>query len=89
VQDLPAVSAVGTLDPGSTPEIAGGIVPTSVTRVVVTQPDGTKVQVRLVTVGGEKVFAVALRPGAKPLRWVAYDSAGKVASASTAPAAAG
>jgi hypothetical protein len=89
VQDLPAVSAVGTLDPGSTPEIAGGIAPASVTRVVVTQPDGTKVQVRLVTVGGEKVFAVALRPGAKPLRWVAYDSAGKVASASTAPAAAG
>jgi hypothetical protein len=84
VQDLPAVSAVATLDPGSTPEIAGGIAPASVTRVVVTQPDGTKVQVRLVTIGGEKAFAVALRPGAKPLRWVAYDSAGKVVASSSA-----
>jgi hypothetical protein len=82
VQDLPEVTAVGALDPGSTPEIAGGIAAASVTSVLVTQPDGTKVQVRLVTVGGEKVFAVALRPGAKPLRWVAYDSAGKVVASS-------
>jgi hypothetical protein len=27
---------------------------------------------------------VALRPGAKPLRWVAYDSAGKVVASSSA-----
>ena len=82
VQDLPAGTAVATLDPGSTPEVAGGIAPDSVARVVVTQPDGTKVQVRLVTVGGEKAFAVALRSGSKPLRWVAYDSAGKVVGSS-------
>ncbi len=82
VQDLPAVTAVATLDPGSTPEVAGGVAPDSVARVVVTQPDGTKVQVRLVPVGGEKAFAVALRPGAKQLSWVAYDSAGKVVGSS-------
>ena len=82
VPGLPAVTAVATLDPGSTPEVAGGIAPDSVARVVVTQPDGTKVQVRLVTVGGEKAFAVALRSGSKPLRWVAYDSAGKVVGSS-------
>ena len=82
VQDPPAGTAVATIDPGSTPEVAGGIAPDSVARVVVTQPDGTKVQVRLVTVGGEKAFAVALRSGSKPLRWVAYDSAGKVVGSS-------
>jgi len=83
VQDLPTGAAVATLDPGSTPEVAGGIAPALVTRVVVTQPDGTKVQVRLVPVGGEKAFAVALRPGAKQLSWVAYDSTGKVVASST------
>jgi hypothetical protein len=35
-----------------------------------------------VTVGGQKVFAFAVRPGAKPLRWVAYDRAGKVVASS-------
>ena len=49
---------------------------------MVTQPDGTTIQVRLVTVGGQKVFAFAVRPGAKPLRWVAYDSAGNVVTSS-------
>ena len=79
---LPAVTALATLNPGRTPEIAGGVAAASVARVVVTQPDRTKVQVRLVTVGGQKVFACAVRPGAKPLRWVAYDRAGKVVASS-------
>ena len=82
VPAVPAVSAVNTCNPGSTPQIAGGVVPASVTRVALTEPDGTTVQVRPVTVGGRKLFAVALRPGGKPLRWVAYDSAGKVVASS-------
>jgi hypothetical protein len=80
----PAVTGVLTLNQGRTPEIAGGVAPATATRVVVTQPDGTKVQVRLVTVGGQKVFAFAVRPGGKPLRCVAYDSAWKVVASSTA-----
>jgi hypothetical protein len=83
VPNLPAVTAVQVLNQGSTPEIAGGVAPASAARVVVTQPDGTKVQVRLVTIGGKKAFAFAVRPGAKPLRWVAYDSAGTVIASSS------
>jgi hypothetical protein len=80
----PALTGVLTLNQGSTPEIAGGVAAASVARIVVTQPDGTKVQVRPVTVGGQKAFAFAVRPGAKSLRWVAYDSAGNVVASSTA-----
>jgi hypothetical protein len=83
LQNLPSVTAVQVLNQGSTPEIAGGVAPASAARVVVTQPDGTKVQVRLVTIGGKKAFAFAVRPGAKPLRWVAYDSAGTVIASSS------
>ncbi len=79
---VPAPIAVMTLNQGASPEIAAGVASASVVRVVVTQPDGTTAQVRLVTVGGQKVFAVAVRPGAKSLRWVAYDSAGKVVASS-------
>jgi len=78
----PAVTGGITLNQGRTPEIAGGVAAASVARVVVTQPDGTKVQVRLVTVGGQKAFAFAVRLGAKPLGWVAYDSAGNVVASS-------
>jgi hypothetical protein len=78
----PAAAGVITLDQGCTPEIAGGLAPAAAARVVVTQPDGTKIQVRLVTVGGKKVFAFAVRAGAKPIRWVAYDSTGKVVASS-------
>jgi len=53
-----------------------------VARVVVTQPDGSTAAARLVTVGGHKFFAFVVRPGARPLRWVAYDSAGKVVASS-------
>jgi hypothetical protein len=82
---VPSVSGpavVLMLDQGGTPEIAGGVLSASVARVVVTQPDGSTVQVRLVRVGGHKFLAFAVRPGAKPLRWVAYDSAGKVVASS-------
>jgi hypothetical protein len=78
----PGVTGVVTLNQGRTPEIAGGVAPASAARVVVTQPDGTKVEVRLVTVGGLQVFAFAVRPGAKALGWVAYDSAGHVIASS-------
>jgi hypothetical protein len=81
--NVPEVTAVQVLNQGSTPEIAGGVMPASAARVVVTQPDGTKIQVRLVTIGGKKMFAFAVRPGAKPLRWVAYDSAGTVIASSS------
>jgi hypothetical protein len=79
---VPAAAGVITLNQGCTPEIAGGLAPAAAVRVVVTQPDGTKVQVRLVTVGGQKAFAFAVRSGTKPLRWVAYDRAGKVVASS-------
>jgi hypothetical protein len=80
----PALTGVLALNQGSTPEIAGGVAASSVARVVITQPDGSRVQVRLVTVGDQKVFAFAVRPGAKPIRWVAYDSAGNMVASSTA-----
>jgi hypothetical protein len=83
VPNLPAVTAVQVLNQGSTPEIAGGVAPASAARVVVTQPDGTKIQVRLVTIGGKEAFAFAVRPGAKPLRWVAYNNAGTVIASSS------
>jgi hypothetical protein len=83
VPTVPRVTTVETLNPGGTPEVAGGVAPATVTRVAVTEPDGTTVQVRPVTVGGQKLFAVALRPGTKPLRCTAYNSAGKVIASSS------
>ena len=76
------MTAVDTINPGATSQIAGGVPPASVTRVAVTEPDGTTVQVRPVTIGGRRFFAIVLRPGKKALRWVAYDSAGKVVASS-------
>jgi len=75
-----ASSLIGavTLNQGATAEIAGGVAPASAARVVITQPDGTHTQVRLVTIGGEKLFAVVLRPGTKPPGCTAYDSSGRV-----------
>jgi DNA-directed RNA polymerase specialized sigma24 family protein len=69
------------LDRGGTPQIEGGIAAASVARVVVTQPDGSTAEVRLVTVGSQQFFAFAVHRGAGPLRWVAYDSAGQVVAA--------
>ena len=82
VPSVPASAVVLNLDQGGTPEIAGGIASASVARVVVTQPDRSTAEVRLVTVGSHKFFAFAVHPGAKPLRWVAYDQAGKVVASS-------
>jgi hypothetical protein len=82
VPSVPASVVVLNLDQGFTPEIAGGIASASVARVVVTQPDGSTAEVRLVTIGSGKFFAFTVRPGAQPLRWVAYDRAGKVVASS-------
>jgi hypothetical protein len=82
-QSGPSLTGAVTLNQGATPEIAGGVAPASAARVVVTQPDGTRTQVRLVTVGSEKLFALVLRPGAKPLGWTAYDGSGTVISSSS------
>jgi hypothetical protein len=82
VPSVPAPVMVLNLDQGGTPEIAAGIAAASVARVVVTQPDGSTASVRLVMVGGRKFFAFAVRPGARPLRWAAYDRAGNVVASS-------
>jgi hypothetical protein len=82
VPSVPAPAVVLNLDQGGTPEIAGGIASASVARVVVTQPDGPTAEVRLVTIGDYKFFAFMVRPGPRPLRWVAYDSAGNVVASS-------
>ena len=78
-----ALAGAVTLNQGCTPEIAGGVAPASAARVVVNQPDGTAAQARLVAVGGEKLFALALRPGTRPLGWTAYDSSGTVIASSS------
>ena len=82
VPAVPGPVMVLDLGQGGTPEIEGGIASASVTRVVVTQPDGSTLQARLVAVGGRKFFAFAVRAGAKPLRWVAYDQSGQVVASS-------
>jgi len=82
VPAVPGPVMVLDLGQGGTPEIEGGIASASVARVVVTQPDGSTAQVRLVSVGGREFFAFAVRTGAKPLRWVAYDLSGRVVASS-------
>ena len=82
VAAVPGPVMVLDLGQGGTPGIEGGIASASVARVVVTQPDGSTLQARLVAVGGRKFFAFALRAGAKPLRWVAYDQSGQVVASS-------
>jgi len=79
----PSLTAAIALNQGASPEIAGGVAPASAARVVVTQPDGTRTQVRLVTVGSEKLFAVVLRPGTTPPGCMAYDSSGRVIASSS------
>jgi hypothetical protein len=79
---MPGTTAVLNLAQGGGPEIAVGIAAPSVTRLVVTQPDGSTLQVRPATVGYQKVIVFGVRPGAKPLRWTAYGRAGKVVASS-------
>jgi hypothetical protein len=66
-----------------TPEVASGSAAAQVTRIVVTQPDGTTTQVRPVKVGGQKFFAFAMSAGHKKVRWAAYDSSGGLVASST------
>jgi hypothetical protein len=59
--------------------VAAGFAPASAAWVVVNQPDGTTTKVWPVTVGGQKLFAVAVEGGsANQLSWTDYDSSGAV-----------
>jgi hypothetical protein len=78
VPAVPAGTLVVPLNQGATPEIEGGVAAPTAVRIEVTQPDGSKDQVPLVTVGGRKLFAFAVRPGRGSLHWAAYDEAGQV-----------
>ena len=62
--------------------VACGIAAPSVARLVVHRPDGSSVQVRPVTVAGQKFFAFATSPGSQPLTWTAYDGSGGVVASS-------
>jgi len=59
--------------------VAAGFAPASAAWVIVNQPDGTTTKVWPVTVGGQKLFAVAIE-GKQPgqLSWTDYDSSGAV-----------
>jgi RNA polymerase sigma-70 factor (sigma-E family) len=64
------------------PAVAGGSAAASVTRIVVTAPDGTTSQVSPVTVGGAKFFAFPMVKGLRPWKWTAYDGSGGVVASS-------
>ena len=56
-----------------------GRAPASAAWVIVNQPDGTTTKVWPVTVGGQKLFAVAVEGGSpNQLSWTDYDSSGAV-----------
>ena len=83
---VPASSGLGTnvmFWTGGTPEVASGSAAAQVTRLVVTQPDGTTIQVRAVKVGDQKFFAFPMSAGHKAVRWAAYNSAGGLVTSST------
>ena len=83
---VPVLSGLGTsvmFWTAGTPEVASGSAATQVTRLVVTQPDGTTTQIRPVKVGGQKFFAFAMSAGHKKVRWAAYDSSGRLVASST------
>jgi hypothetical protein len=84
--DTTSVSALGTkvmFLTADTPSVAFGSAAASVTRIVVTAPDGKTTQVHPVTVGGAKFFAFPLGQGPKPWKWTAYDGSGGVVASST------
>jgi hypothetical protein len=56
--------------------VAAGYAPASTAWVIVNEPDGTSGNVRPVSVGGQKLFAVRVLTGPNPLTWTAYDSSG-------------
>jgi len=84
---VPISSGLGTsvlFWTAGTPEVvAGGSAAAQVTRLVVTQPDGTTAQLRPVSVGSQKFFAFAMSAGHKAVRWAAYDSSGGLVASST------
>ena len=59
-----------------------GVATPAVTRIVVRRPDGSSVQVRLVTVGDQKFFAFLVSGAAGTLSWTAYDGSGAVVASS-------
>jgi len=63
---------------GEALSVAEGHAPASAAWVIVNQPDGTTTKVWPVTVDGQKLFAVQLQTGPKPLSWTAYDNSGHV-----------
>jgi len=78
---IPTTTGLGTgvlSLPAATPEVAFGMAAASVTRVTVHRPDGSTVQVRPVTVGKQKLFAVAMKAGPHKLTWTAYGASGAV-----------
>ena len=59
--------------------VAAGFAPASAAWVIVNQPDGATTKVWPVTVGGQKLFAVAVEGGSpNQLSWTDYDSTGAV-----------
>ena len=59
--------------------VVAGFAPASAAWVIVNQPDGTAAKVWPVTVGGQKLFAVAVEGGSpNQLTWMDYDSSGAV-----------
>ena len=64
---------------GKPVSVAAGFAPASAAWVIVNQPDGTTTKVWPVTVGGQKLFAVAVEGGSpNQLSWKDYDSSGAV-----------
>jgi hypothetical protein len=64
---------------GNGGSVAAGFAPASAAWVIVNQPDGTTTKVWPVTVGGQKLFAVAVEGGSpNQLTWMDYDSSGAV-----------
>jgi len=63
-----------------------GVAAPAVTRIVVHRPDGSRVQVRPVTVADQKFFAFGVSRGAGALSWTAYDGSGAVVASSAASA---
>jgi hypothetical protein len=65
-------------------EVGYGTAAAAVTRLVLHRPDGSSVEVRPVTVGGQKLFAFAMKSGPHKLTWTAYNASGGVLTSGTA-----
>jgi hypothetical protein len=58
------------------PGVAVGVASPSVVRIVVHRADGATTQLRPVTVGDQKFFAVTTVKGPGKFSWAAYDASG-------------